>query len=104
MIFYDILEEDIDQINLDYVQTHDLNPADETPPDNMQYDDFYDFSPEIGTMVTNIVPTAIVNNDQFDNMNPINASIKHQKYIQFKKREDIINTKEHDTEFDNNNI
>ena len=55
-------------------------------------------------MVTNIVPTAIVNNDQFDNMNPINASIKHQKYIQFKKREDIINTKEHDTEFDNNNI
>ena len=35
MIFYDILEEDIDQINLDYVQTHDLNPADETPPDNM---------------------------------------------------------------------
>jgi hypothetical protein len=62
MTFCDNLEEDVDKINMDYVQD-DLDTEDDIPPTIMRDNDFTDLSPEIGTLVLNTVPIEVVNND-----------------------------------------
>jgi hypothetical protein len=102
MTFYDTLEEDVDQINIDYVQQDELDASDDIQPPHVEKDDFSNISPEIGDTVLNTAPTAIVPNVPVDNLNPITASIEHQKSVQFKEREEIINNKERESVFDNN--
>jgi hypothetical protein len=93
MLFENVLEEDIDLVNADYVpqqETMDLEDVQEPNANGI--------TPQVSNDdIPNSAPMDIIENN-----NPITIDVERQKLVQFKERDDHIESKERESEIDNN--
>jgi hypothetical protein len=107
MTFHDVPNEDVDQINVDYVPDSDLLASESSFDEAVENDlPFSDVPPEIGTNIQNTAPVDITPYIPIDTMDPIHTSVERQKNVHFKEHEDIIHSKERESEIgpDDNHI
>jgi hypothetical protein len=100
MTFHDVPD-------VDYVPDSDLLASESSFDETVENDlPFSDVPPEIGTDIQNTAPVDITPNIPIDTMDPIHASIELQKNVHFKEHEDIIHSKERESEIrsDDDNI
>jgi hypothetical protein len=97
MTFHDVPD-------VDYVPDSDLLASESSFDETVDNDlPFSDIPPEVGTNIQNTAPVNITPNIPIDTMDPIHASIEHQKIVHFKEREDIIHSKERESEIGSGN-
>jgi hypothetical protein len=94
MSFNHILEEDIDLLNADYVPEQNTMVL-----ENVQDNNADGIVPETDDeLIPNSVPMDITQSN-----NPITIDVERQKLVQFKERNDYIESKERESEISDNN-
>jgi hypothetical protein len=84
MTFHDVPDEDVDQINMDYIPDSDFLASESSFDEAIENDlPFSDVPPEIGMDIQNTAPVNITPNIPIDTMDPIHASIERQKNVHF---------------------
>ena len=104
MTFYDVPDEDIDQINADYNPDFDFLVLESSFNEAVENDlPFSAVSPEISTNIQNMAPANITPNIPIHAIDSIHTSIECQKHVNFKEHENIIHSKERKLEISSDN-